>query len=375
MYCDTYAFIQIIYLIKVILRIVSIALPIILIVRLTISLVKAIASNEDEMKKEINRCIKRIIYAVLIFFIPSIIGLSMNLIGQGNYKVAACWNEATYTNVTKAKSIKEINTIKNSVEYTDKSLALYIEKFEEDIDSEDIKKTEQLKKDLDIAYSNLDVEKATLLRKEFNAKVEEIRNDLKKKQWEEIEEKMPEIVEIVGSGVSSNGMQLVMAYEGNEGYCDGNKTMYSAKNIGDGTITAGYGVTNYDQALAISLGFGNYFPMKSGDCVPVSVLDTIFAKDYASRSDMVRQELAKYNLTWQQYQIDAVVSLAYNCGDSYISRLVRAYQEGGNQGIWDNGFNKCTKASNGNPIFNEGLMNRRKSEYNLFTTGNYNKGF
>lgn len=370
--CDTYSFLQIIYFIKIILQIVTIIVPIILIVVLTINFVKAMSLGEDAIKKEASRAVKICISAVFIFFIPLVIGLVMNLLGETNFKQAACWQEATKERVEYLKKAERIAKIKSSSDRIIENMNLYIESLEEDFSSEEQEELNVIIDKLNTSISELDIDKSAEYKAQLQKKSDEIKKKATILRWEKIKEKAPKVASV--TGVSSDGLALVMAYEGNEGYCN-NESGYLAKNIGDGTITAGYGVTNYNQDLAISLGYGQYFPMKSGDCIPVDVLDNILAKDYSLKQKSVEEELLKYNLTWKQNQIDAVVSLAYNCGDSYIPKLVKAYADGGNQGIWDNGFMKCTKASNGNPIFNTGLMNRRKSEYNLFTTGNYNKGF
>ena len=63
---------------------VQIAIPIILIVYGVIDLGKAvIASDEKEIKAAQSRLIKRIIYAALIFFVPMLVGVIMNIVATG----------------------------------------------------------------------------------------------------------------------------------------------------------------------------------------------------------------------------------------------------------------------------------------------------
>ncbi len=80
-------------------RLLMIAIPIALIVYGTIDLGKAvIASDEKEVKGAQSRLIKRFIYAALIFFVPLLVGVAMNVISAGadgdTSKWSVCWEDA-----------------------------------------------------------------------------------------------------------------------------------------------------------------------------------------------------------------------------------------------------------------------------------------
>lgn len=91
-------------LVKVIYKAIWVAMiviPIILIVYGTIDLGKAvIASDEKEIKAAQNRLIKRFIYAALVFFVPMLVGVVMNLVASGGEEDAdttswsSCWKAA-----------------------------------------------------------------------------------------------------------------------------------------------------------------------------------------------------------------------------------------------------------------------------------------
>ena len=79
--------------------IVQIGIPIVLIVLGTIDLGKAvISSDEKEVKAAQSRLIKRCIYAVVIFFIVTLVSIIMNLVSTGNDPDAnstdwqGCWS-------------------------------------------------------------------------------------------------------------------------------------------------------------------------------------------------------------------------------------------------------------------------------------------
>lgn len=88
----------IISIIKTVLSIVQWAIPIILIVIGTFDMMKAvIASKEDEIKAAQKLLIKRVVYAVVIFLIPTIVYFVFNIVsntdgidGTGNFW--DCWN-------------------------------------------------------------------------------------------------------------------------------------------------------------------------------------------------------------------------------------------------------------------------------------------
>ena len=89
----------IISIIKTVLSIVQWAIPIILIVIGTFDIMKAvIASKEDEIKAAQKLLIKRVIYAVVIFLIPTIVYFVFNIVsstdgidGTGNFW--DCWSK------------------------------------------------------------------------------------------------------------------------------------------------------------------------------------------------------------------------------------------------------------------------------------------
>ena len=84
-------------LVKVIYKVIwvfMIVIPIVLIIYGTIDLGKAvIASDEKEIKAAQNRLIKRFIYAALVFFVPMLVGVVMNLVATGSEDDTGGWSE------------------------------------------------------------------------------------------------------------------------------------------------------------------------------------------------------------------------------------------------------------------------------------------
>ena len=88
------AILTMIYYVKLVLRILQIAVPIGLILFGTIYMAKAvIAGDEKKMKEAQKPFIKRIVSAVIVFLIPYIVSVVVGLVtSNGDYK--GCWDAA-----------------------------------------------------------------------------------------------------------------------------------------------------------------------------------------------------------------------------------------------------------------------------------------
>lgn len=93
----------IISIIKTVLNLVRFAVPLVLIVIGTFDIFKAVvASKEDEIKAAQKLLIKRVVYAVIIFLIPTIVMLILNIVSDTKDKdnnsinqtdFWSCWNK------------------------------------------------------------------------------------------------------------------------------------------------------------------------------------------------------------------------------------------------------------------------------------------
>lgn len=121
---------RIVSLIKALLNVTFIMLPIALIVFITIDFAKCVIANkEDEMKKNQSIVIKRIIYSIGLFFIPTIVNITIGLVDdalQSNNVDAFTkyWTNATKENIqscvakeqAEIEKEKEANANKNTEE-------------------------------------------------------------------------------------------------------------------------------------------------------------------------------------------------------------------------------------------------------------------
>lgn len=99
--CDNCMLLRICYLIKIFMNILFIILPIGLIVFITIDFAKCVIANkEDDIKRNKNIVIKRILYSIALFFVPTIVNITMSLVDKAletnNMDTfSACWTNAT----------------------------------------------------------------------------------------------------------------------------------------------------------------------------------------------------------------------------------------------------------------------------------------
>ena len=85
--------VNVIAIVRLVMNIVCVAVPIIMILMGTIDLFKAVtAGKDDDIKKKQKALITRIIAGVLVFLVPTIVSVLMNLIGVSKWRT--CWNNA-----------------------------------------------------------------------------------------------------------------------------------------------------------------------------------------------------------------------------------------------------------------------------------------
>lgn len=92
--CSNWGLVSIISVLKNILDIIQLIVPILLIIFLTIQLTKMVV-NPDE-KKNMSRIKNQLLATVIVFAIPVIINVLLNIMPQ-NFELTACWNAAKHS--------------------------------------------------------------------------------------------------------------------------------------------------------------------------------------------------------------------------------------------------------------------------------------
>ncbi len=98
---------QIIRILKWVFNGICIIVPVIIIVLIIIDVTKvATAGNvDDKLKKETGqKAITRLIYAVVIFLVPTIVGLIFQLLPIDNANVMSCWDQVNADGTLKKQS-------------------------------------------------------------------------------------------------------------------------------------------------------------------------------------------------------------------------------------------------------------------------------
>ena len=123
--CNDLSILGVILFIKNLLKIICVAVPILLLLFLTIDFTKAtIESDSEKMNKVKAIAIKRIMYAIIVFLVPVIVNGVMSLLGDST-NFSSCYDMANNDNV---QSLAEANKLEQDAKKA---------------------KTEQAKKELD----------------------------------------------------------------------------------------------------------------------------------------------------------------------------------------------------------------------------------
>lgn len=89
--CENSNALSAILFVKTLIDLVKIGVPIILIIMSAVDIAKQVF-NTDE--KSYQKVVKRMLAAVAVFFVPTIVSLLLDLLGTKNYSVTTCWSNA-----------------------------------------------------------------------------------------------------------------------------------------------------------------------------------------------------------------------------------------------------------------------------------------
>ena len=109
--CGGSGILKIIYFVKELLKVITILVPIILLVMLSIDFGKSvIASGVDSMKKNFTLALKRVVVAIAFFLVPSLVRGAMTLFGDMGISYLNCLNkEATLENISLYEEEEKLN--------------------------------------------------------------------------------------------------------------------------------------------------------------------------------------------------------------------------------------------------------------------------
>lgn len=103
--CQESYMLRIFYIIKVAIQAICIAVPIILIVIVSIDLAKnLLAKNKDAITESFGTIVKRLLAAIIVFLIPTFVSLLCNMIGSKSLSYIECYQNANPTTIAQYKS-------------------------------------------------------------------------------------------------------------------------------------------------------------------------------------------------------------------------------------------------------------------------------
>lgn len=143
---------------------------------------------------------------------------------------------------------------------------------------------------------------------------------------------------------------------------------YVVHDDGAGIPTVGYGVAlKYNIERFRQKGI-DVTGMTFGDTIDKSIVDAVENEEINEAFNNVRNKLSENNITLAEYQIEALVSRYYNCGN--INNFPSMYLNyGDTDALYDNYMSKPVTGQGVGYL--SGLERRRKAEWQLFHYHNY----
>ena len=100
--CENGDILKIFRIAKIIINILKVLVPLLLIVSLSLEYIKYITGNKDDLSKVHHKAVNKIIAAVLVFLVPTLISISTSLIEYDNSDFIACFKNATEEGIKNA---------------------------------------------------------------------------------------------------------------------------------------------------------------------------------------------------------------------------------------------------------------------------------
>lgn len=115
--CDNPEILKVMMLIKIVISAICVAVPIILIVVLMLDYSKAVSSNDNDMVMKITRNLPyRLIAVVVIFFIPSLVKIVVNIADGSANTYIGCIENATPDNIESAYTESAADSVRTAKE-------------------------------------------------------------------------------------------------------------------------------------------------------------------------------------------------------------------------------------------------------------------
>ena len=116
--CETAGFLRVLYFVQLALKIIFIVVPIILMIATVVNFFKVVVSGKaDDMKKVVTTSLKRIVIAIVVFLIPSIIEYTFSFLVDMDFSpLSVCFNNATMENIKYYEKLEPVEMIIQTLE-------------------------------------------------------------------------------------------------------------------------------------------------------------------------------------------------------------------------------------------------------------------
>lgn len=137
--CGDSFMLKMILVIKALLNIIFIGIPIVLILMLIIDIAKAVMANDENMmKKATSIAVKRVLNAMMVFFVPLTVSVVMNLLEDVGVDYATCYNVTS----EQVQTVLAAENAQKEAKKAAKEKAL--QEYQEQLRQEELKKKEAL---------------------------------------------------------------------------------------------------------------------------------------------------------------------------------------------------------------------------------------
>lgn len=198
--CDNSNILKIVRFAKVIIDVIKIAVPILLILSLSIEYMKAVRKDDADLLAKANKnAIRKGIAAILIFLIPTFVGITLKLSNPEPQTPFACLRDATMSNIN-AAAIKEaraaIDVAKESLERSDYTAA------RKALDNVTSSEKQQLESELSLILDYIKIKEAiNQLKVKYDENLyKNITDTIKKIKDKEVQDKLYKLLEEAGKG-------------------------------------------------------------------------------------------------------------------------------------------------------------------------------
>lgn len=110
--CENSNALSVILLAKEVINIISIFVPIILILMLSVEVFKMVVAGDDKVVKGgIKSIVNKAIAAVAVFFIPTFVNLLLSMLSKDSYSKSLCWVNATSETIADYRALEEARKV------------------------------------------------------------------------------------------------------------------------------------------------------------------------------------------------------------------------------------------------------------------------